>query len=949
MLKFYKLLLFMASFSLSATVVLVDNGQPEACIVLEERSTRSAQMGAFELQHHVKLITGVELPIFYGKTTQSEIVVIKIGEENTGLQGETCKISFSKGKILLTGNDSEDYGIVDYQNEKTFPSHQYNYRGSLYAVYEFLERYCGIRFYSHGDIGTVYEKRPTLAVEKKDFSHIPSMDGLRLIYENDWRETRFDSDRERMLWRLRWRQTVIFGEVNHNTYSIYFRYWDKAKHHPKLADLFIEKRPEYFAQGYEGKYHKSDIPLAKNYPDDPDLPPQLCYSSFGAAEYYANEAATYFRGNNVVGGWGNVWGQFPASKTLIPRMDNKPFFYPLQGTDVTSYCKCEKCMESFKGDRQLSNLKFNFTANVAKKLKESEPGAGIATLAYINTLQYPDQVDLPENISVQLCLTTYSWWNPGVRKFQENAYNEWLEKEKSRRSLFLWLYTFGPEHDAKYHFGNYKSFPVVYPWKTGELFKKFANDGIRGAFTETWMRYHELEGYVAMRLCYDKDTDVGQLLDEYFDRYYGAAGPAMKTICSELENAYWESRNYPSGWIKSGKVTGPRGTKNPAWGTGFHSPEVNWKIGSPQRMAKIGKLLHEAREKAQTPEEKMRVERFYCWIWQKAEQGFKEHKTVGKTINAFASVFHSNWNQVPVLSQWYDVDGIKSSEAVKMQLAYDKKNLYCHFLDKRPSWRDKNLPFWKNTLELLFSSVPDMPLVHLAISPSGEIKLLKHERINDVLHTSELYADVKVKHLATGDSWELELVIPLRLLPGTAKGLTANFIRISPEGSLYWSPIRTSHTLDGIKNFGRLYLGHVALTAEDFILGPASNPKARLIDDPHAVNNLGAVMNGKDGWAIQCPISAGLDLQTSYRISVRMRTDAAGAPGLFNRIGLYDFEKKKDLGHKRIMNDHVRGDMYREVEVGSYKMEPRQRFYIGGFNQDAGGGNIYVDSFIFRR
>ncbi|MBT7162551.1 MAG: hypothetical protein HN904_07210, partial [Victivallales bacterium] len=44
-------------------ITLVRDGKPEAVIVLGEKATRSAQMGAFELQHHVRLITGAELPI----------------------------------------------------------------------------------------------------------------------------------------------------------------------------------------------------------------------------------------------------------------------------------------------------------------------------------------------------------------------------------------------------------------------------------------------------------------------------------------------------------------------------------------------------------------------------------------------------------------------------------------------------------------------------------------------------------------------------------------------------------------------------------------------------------------------------------------------------------------------------------------------------------------------
>ena len=44
----------------AAEVTLVRLGKPEAVILLDKKATKSAQMGALELQYHVKLITGAE-------------------------------------------------------------------------------------------------------------------------------------------------------------------------------------------------------------------------------------------------------------------------------------------------------------------------------------------------------------------------------------------------------------------------------------------------------------------------------------------------------------------------------------------------------------------------------------------------------------------------------------------------------------------------------------------------------------------------------------------------------------------------------------------------------------------------------------------------------------------------------------------------------------------------
>ena len=160
--------LLAAETAMSEEVTLVRDGKPTAAIVLEAKPTRSAQMGAFELQHHVKLITGATLPIHTKTAPKGTETVIRIGGSNAGLKEETSIIKFTKGEILLTGGDTLDYGKVNYKKEGTFPPIDYHWKGSLFAVYDFLEYYCGVGFYGIHEIDTTYKKRATLTVKEKN-------------------------------------------------------------------------------------------------------------------------------------------------------------------------------------------------------------------------------------------------------------------------------------------------------------------------------------------------------------------------------------------------------------------------------------------------------------------------------------------------------------------------------------------------------------------------------------------------------------------------------------------------------------------------------------------------------------------------------------------------------------------------------------------------------------
>ena len=130
-------LLMLSCAAVFGDVVLVQNGKPEAEILLSQPATKSAQLGAFELQYHIKLITGAELPIVKEKSSPAVKTVIRIGGENESIKEEASVIKFRPGEILLTGGDTADYGKVDYKRSGTYPSINYHWKGSLFAVYDF--------------------------------------------------------------------------------------------------------------------------------------------------------------------------------------------------------------------------------------------------------------------------------------------------------------------------------------------------------------------------------------------------------------------------------------------------------------------------------------------------------------------------------------------------------------------------------------------------------------------------------------------------------------------------------------------------------------------------------------------------------------------------------------------------------------------------------------------
>ena len=942
---------------LLGAVTLVSDHSPQAVILLDSKPTSAAQMGALELQHAIEAMTKAKLPILYGTMPKKRQAVIRICTDNSHDSGEYYALQFKNDEIILSGHDSKNYQKVSYDKVDTFPPFNYQYNGSLFAVYDFLENQCGVRFFSLGETGTVYPQIKDLVVSGKDKKVFPPLDAFRYINIDDpasW--YRQFSARDLALWRLRWRQTSFFGRTNHNQYSIYFAHWGKG-HRPKFGEAFKGKRHELFAKGYTGKNAGVDPILRSNYPGDKDIPPQLCYSNKDTIKYYVDEVMTYYKGGNVLGGWHNFGCNHKPSETLIPHFKGKMFFYPIQGGDTGGYCLCEKCKGRFPDDSQenISNNKFQFIADIANEVSKQAPNAGVSTLAYISSLRYPDKVKLPSNVSVQLCLTNYAWWHPTAYRFQHGAYKKWIADVK-KRPITLWTYIFSTYWDANRHFGHYKPFPGFYPWVIGKQFKEFTADGIRGWFTEVELRYNMLEAYVANKIAFDPSLNPESIIDDYFEKYYGAAGKPMKKFYKEVEKAFFNPANVPAEWLRDPtKFVGPKGVKRPYWGTGLNSPWINWGVcGTPERMTKLKSLIAQAGKLVHTDEEKARLDNFKKSIWSDVLQGEKEWRILekrlkepplllqpGKPQNAAGNLDKVDWDKAVKTTPWVSLNGEDIQSSSKIALAYDSEYLYLRYTDSLKPEPKRSI--WRENIELFFSNAAYNPVWQFSVAPGGSVSGFKYVKSGDKYKQSNYDFKAKVRNMLKPDSWEVQIAIPLiafnmkKLDP-----MVLNFIRTRKEGTAIWSPIFCGAYLDGIDYAGRLAFFPCRFSANSFIYH-AKGKSSGIVKDTAAINKKAGWMSGDKGWSLQCKIPYYFSARYRYKLRVALRTELSnGTPSKFN-IGVYNSKKREVVGAKTFSSQTVNGKKYKLLNIGTYKLSPDMFIYIGGISPKDPVNKIYID------
>jgi len=675
--------------------------------------------------------------------------------------GATLVLHFDEGR----GVPQDSSGIL----RPIAPPAPFDEQGTCYAVYDFLERYCGVRWFAPTELGMVCPSRVTLQVSGTDVrrapffrfrqgSYMPVYGLLREVWNHP-------TQREVQLYACRMRLGGEPYAANHSFYGYYERFWKKE------SPYFEGEHPDWFAQGYSG------------------MPPQMCYTNEGFIRQVIQDARDYFDGKGTkVGAQAN--GDYFA---LVP-MDN------------SAWCKCQNCQAQLNPEEKenphfsngwASDYIFGFANKVAKAIRQSHPHKFLATLAYSSYAYYPKRIRLESNIAVQMCLHVRNWWAPSMEENDMKFYRSWVSREKDR-PLYLWLYYTFPEEVAIN--GKWHCFPGFFAHTLDRQWKMFARDGIRGAFLNNLGEY--LDTYLTFRLMDDPWQNVDKMIEEFHRLYYGAAARPMQQLYLQIESIYSNPANYPEE-IRTGKKHSHQ-TEEIAWGY----------LGTAERMAQLQKLMEEAKALASTDVEKKRVALFERGIWEYMVEGRRRWEArrallpeverlksqpppvirVPRIAPAHGDCAKVDWSQSVVLDNWRTVQGYPASRRMEARLAHDAEFLYGRCLDRvETKGLVSNDHIWAgDDWEIFFALQRKPPYRQVGINPRGKHEDLVYgggEKIGE--------SEVRVMSDATApDRWVAYFAFPLaRLLPGGLRSgskFYANFYRATADNDgrdyFAWSP-----------------------------------------------------------------------------------------------------------------------------------------------------------------
>lgn len=474
----------------------------------------------------------------------------------------------------------------DSRRDWRIPPPPFEDQGTSYAAHDFLERFCRVRWYTPGELGTVYPTTATLSLSTHaiNIKRRPALLYRWPVLLNYMSMIRRLWDRPSP-WQLKhfFARLRLGGEpyaCNHSFGGYYDRFW---KPNEEVPWLWEGAHPDWFAKGYESA----------------ERPPQMCYTNGGLVQQVVQDAKAYF--DNGV---------------LKPRAVAMGDYFAVAPLDNRQWCKCGHCQSRLDpAEAQnpqfsrgyASDYIFDFVRRVAEPLRFAYPGKFISTLAYADYAYHPRSVTLPQNVSVQMSLHVRNWYALCIKQNDLRLYHEWLLRDPGRR-FFVKLYYFTPELVARGH--GFKCFPGFFAHMAADQIKMFARDGIRGAYVEGPSCH--IDFYVTFKLMDDPTIPINHLLHELFHRYYGPAGLPMWNFYSLVEKTYCDPANYPHE-----VAVDPREAHQTA--------EIAWKhLGTDERMQQLQQFMHAALHSAQTETEKRRVALFKTAVWDEMEAGWPQ-------------------------------------------------------------------------------------------------------------------------------------------------------------------------------------------------------------------------------------------------------------------------------------------------------------------------------------
>jgi hypothetical protein len=460
--------------SSAMSIPLVRDGQSDYRIVLPDAAQPAEATAARELQEHLAQVTGARLPIVAEAQAPASSRQIVVGN---------CR----RVKALLPNVNLQQLGydgIVVQSVGDTLVLAGRPPRGTLYAVYTFLEDVVGCRWWTSTE--SFVPRKPTLDVPPQKLTYAPQLRYREAFYRDAFdgvfaARSKCNGHHDRVLPEYGGHQR--FAGFVHTFYPLL------------PPEKYFAQHPEWYSQ-IRGRRTADRA--------------QLCLTNEAMRQELVRNARALLRREKEVG--------------LISISQN----------DWHGRCECPQCKAIEEEEGSPSGLLVRFVNAVAADLEQEFPEVLVETLAYQYTRQPPRLARPRRNVVIRLCSIECCFQQP----LTEGAHNEKFRSDiegwsRVAGQLFVWDYV-----------TNFSNYILPHPnWHAlAPNVRFFVDHHTIGLFEQgdagsTVGDFVRLRAWLLAHLMWNPRLDERKLVAEFLAGYYGPAAPHLQAYLDLVQRA----------------------------------------------------------------------------------------------------------------------------------------------------------------------------------------------------------------------------------------------------------------------------------------------------------------------------------------------------------------------------------------------------------------------------
>lgn len=452
----------------AASHQLASGGKTKYVIVVDPQATTSEQHAAQELASFLQQVTGAEFPLVTtSETPKGPALIVGPGRVASQIAPQLKWESLKPDGIAIESVGDRIVLLGDRP------------RGTLYAVYSFLEDAIGCRWWT-SQASTIPNK-PSLTVSEQHVRHVPPLEYREVFWFDS-----FDGD-----WAAR-------NKSNGNTERLDEKHGGKIRYGGSFfvhtfatlvpPEEFFKSHPEYFSE-VDGKRL--------------DGYAQVCVTNEEVKKLITTRVLEHLRAD-------------PTAQIIS-----------VSQNDCDNHCLCANCRKLEEEEGSPAGPLLHLVNYVAAEVAKEFPNVAVDTLAYQYTRKAPRHVKPLPNVIIRLCSIECDFAQPLTAPSNQKFADDIRDWSKICQRLYIWDYTTNFSHYIQPH----PNLQVL-----GPNIRFFVDHGVRGIFeqggyTSPGAEFAELKAWVLAKLLWNPQLDDQALITEFVQGYYGAAaGPMAQYI-----------------------------------------------------------------------------------------------------------------------------------------------------------------------------------------------------------------------------------------------------------------------------------------------------------------------------------------------------------------------------------------------------------------------------------